>query len=382
VRVVSMHKKSKIFVGGGTGLVGTSIIQNLIAKGYSNIVTNFHTRKPEILHKTYASYVNNGRLKIDRLDLTDQRAVERFFSQEKPEYVFLAAAKVGGIFANNEFRAEFIYQNLQIQNNVIHQSYLNNIKKLMFLGSTCIYPGNCSQPMKEEYLLTSPLEYTNEPYAIAKIAGIKMCESYNLQYGTNFISVMPTNLYGPNDNFDLEKSHVLPAMIRKIHLAKLMMEDDWSALCKDLDVAATNAAEAILKKNNIFNDKVLLWGTGTPKREFLYSEDMADACVFLMEKVNFADLLEIHKLNAQGEIRNTHINIGTGEEIFIKELSCLVKNIVGYEGQIEFDTSKPDGTLRKLTDVSKLHALGWRHSVSLKSGIRQLYESYLEKTLS
>ncbi|HHH54781.1 MAG TPA: GDP-L-fucose synthase, partial [Bacteroidetes bacterium] len=274
--------------------------------------------------------------------------VAGFFQKEKPEYVILAAAKVGGIVANNTYRADFIYENLAIQNNVIHQSYLNGVKKLLFLGSTCIYPKNAPQPMKEDSLLTSPLEYTNEPYAIAKIAGIKMCESYNLQYGTNFISVMPTNLYGPNDNFDLEKSHVLPALLRKMHEAKL---------------------------NN--TSKVEIWGSGEPRREFLYSEDMADACVFLMENRDFQDTYDTD----QKEIRNTHINIGTGVDISIRELAETIQKIVGYEGELYFDTSKPDGTMVKLTDPSKLHSLGWKHKVELEEGIRRVYAWYLENTV-
>jgi GDP-L-fucose synthase len=274
-----------------------------------------------------------------------QEAVANFFKEEKPEYVILAAAKVGGIVANNTYRADFIYENLQIQNNVIHQSYLNGVTKLLFLGSTCIYPKNAPQPMREDSLLTSELEYTNEPYAIAKIAGIKMCESYNLQYGTNFISVMPTNLYGPNDNFDLETSHVLPALLRKMHEAKLNNEP-----------------------------KVEIWGSGKPRREFLYSEDMADACVFLLENRDFKDTYAPDTK----EIRNTHINIGTGVDISIKELAETIKKIVGYEGELYFNEDKPDGTMVKLTDPSKLHALGWRHKVELEEGIKTMYEWYLK----
>lgn len=318
-----MHKESKIYIAGHRGLVGSAIVKNLTCKGYTNLLTRTHAE----------------------LDLTDQRAVAAFFEEQKPEYVFLAAAKVGGIVANNTYRADFIYENLAIQNNVIHQSYLHGVTKLMFLGSTCIYPKNCPQPMKEEYLLTSELEYTNEPYAIAKIAGIKMCESYNLQYRTNFISVMPTNLYGPEDNFDLEKSHVLPALLRKMHEAK--MRGDVS---------------------------VEIWGSGKPMREFLYSEDMADACVFLMENRNFKDTFSTTK-----EIRNTHINIGTGEDISIKDLALLIKRIVGFEGNLVFNTDKPDGTMKKLTDVSKLHGLGWKHQVGLEEGIERVYQWYKEQ---
>jgi len=318
-----MNKTSKIYVAGHRGLVGSAILKNLTCKGYTNIVTRTHAE----------------------LDLTNQKAVEEFFEQEKPEYVFLAAAKVGGIVANNTYRADFIYENLAIQNNVIHQSYVYKVKKLLFLGSTCIYPKEALQPMSEDCLLSSPLEYTNEPYAIAKIAGIKMCESYNLQYGTNFISVMPTNLYGPNDNFDLETSHVLPALIRKIHEAKLRGDKE-----------------------------VEIWGSGKPRREFLYSEDMADACVFIMEQRDFQDTYD----EQNKEIRNTHINIGTGKDISIKELAELIKNIVRYEGKLIYNTSKPDGTMVKLTDPSKLHALGWKHKVELEQGVQKLYKWFLQ----
>lgn len=312
-----MTKISKIYVAGHRGLVGSAIVNNLTCKGYTNLVTRTHAG----------------------LDLTDQQAVAEFFEQEKPEYVILAAAKVGGIVANNTYRADFIYENLAIQNNVIHQSYVHGVKKLLFLGSTCIYPKNCPQPMKEEYLLTSELEYTNEPYAIAKIAGIKMCESYNLQYGTNFISVMPTNLYGPNDNFDLEKSHVLPALLRKMHEAKLQGKKE-----------------------------VEIWGTGKPRREFLYSEDMADACVYIIENIDFEDFSD-----GKTEVRNTHINIGTGEDVSIEELAKLIKKVVGFEGNLVFNDSKPDGTMIKLTNPSKLHELGWKHKIELKQGIENSY---------
>ena len=335
-----MEKNSKIYVAGHRGLVGSAIVKNLESKGYKNLLLKTHKE----------------------LDLLDQQAVKEFFETEKPEYVILAAAKVGGIVANNTYRADFIYENLQIQNNVIHQSYLNGVKKLLFLGSTCIYPKNAPQPMREDSLLTSELEYTNEPYAIAKIAGIKMCESYNIQYGTNFISVMPTNLYGPNDNFDLETSHVLPALLRKMHEAKL---------------------------NN--TPKVEIWGSGKPRREFLYSEDMADACVFLLENRDFRDTYtesdgtnDSCTLNSikNKEIRNTHINIGTGVDISIKELAETIKKIVGYEGELYFDSLKPDGTMIKLTDPSKLHALGWKHKVDLEDGISRVYEWYLKHNIS
>ncbi|RIV30532.1 GDP-L-fucose synthase [Flagellimonas lutimaris] len=346
-----MKKSSKIYVAGHRGLVGSAIVQNLKSKGYHNIV-----------HKTHSE-----------LDLTNGDEVAQFFSDEKPEYVILAAAKVGGIVANNTYRADFIYENLMIQNNVIHQSYLNGVKKLLFLGSTCIYPKTCPQPMKEDYLLTGILEYTNEPYAIAKIAGIKMCESYNLQYGTNFISVMPTNLYGPNDNFDLEKSHVLPALIRKMYLGKLWSSGLKNDLLADLNLTDIQEAETHLNNFGITKTAVEIWGSGNPMREFLWSEDMADACVFLMENRDFTDTFPKNSK----EIRNTHINIGTGEDISIKDLAYLVKDIVGYEGELMFNTEKPDGTLKKLTDVSKLKSLGWKHKVDLKTGIQKLYQWYL-----
>ncbi|MEF3191489.1 MAG: GDP-L-fucose synthase [Campylobacterales bacterium] len=331
-----MQKSSKIYIAGHRGLVGSAILRALEARGYTNIITRTH----------------------DELDLTNQVAVAKFFQEERPEYVFLAAAKVGGIVANNTYRGEFIYENLMIQSNVIHQSYLAGVKKLLFLGSTCIYPRDCPQPIKEEYLLTGPLEYTNEPYAIAKIAGIKMCESYNLQYGTNFISVMPTNLYGPGDNFDLQTSHVLPALLRKMHEAKV-----------------ANAPS------------VEIWGSGRPRREFLYSDDLADACLFIMENLDFKDIHSSVEGSNQtctphtlptSEIRNTHINIGTGEDISIAELAELIKRVVGYDGELVYNTSKPDGTPRKLTDVSKLHRLGWRHSINLEEGVGRLYQWYLE----
>lgn len=361
-----MKKDSKIYIAGHTGLVGSSIKRNLESKGYSNFV---FTPYPEY-------------------DLRDQQQVEDFFQKEKPEYVFLAAAKVGGIVANNKYRAEFIYDNLQIQNNIVHFSYKYGVKKLLFLGSSCIYPKNCPQPMKEEYLLTDTLEYTNEPYAIAKIAGIKMCESYNLQYGTNFISVMPTNLYGPNDNYDLEKSHVLPAIIRKMHLGKCLMNNDWEAIRKDLNklpiegVDGNAPEKTIIEKLSDYGiqftnhnspiTKITLWGTGTPRREFLYSDDLADACVFLMENTNFADLKE-----DKSEIRNTHINIGVGKDISIKELAELVKDTVGFKGEIVWDETKPDGTSQKLLDVNKLNSLGWKEKVDLEDGIKKVYNKYL-----
>ncbi|WP_286338034.1 GDP-L-fucose synthase family protein [Hydrogenimonas cancrithermarum] len=403
-----MTKESKIFVAGGTGLVGSAIVKNLLEKGYTNIVANYHNRPPI----TNNQYANKPIINWTKLDLMDPIAVKEFFEKERPEFVFLAAAKVGGIVANNTYRADFIYQNLQIQNNVIHQSYLNGVKKLMFLGSTCIYPKNCPQPMKEEYLLTGELEYTNEPYAIAKIAGIKMCESYNLQYGTNYISVMPTNLYGPNDNFDLEKSHVLPALIRKIHLGKALEENDWETIRKDLNnlpiegvtgEASEDEIKSILNKYgisfNIQNStfkidpdsvRIEIWGSGKPMREFLWSEDMADACVFLMEKIDFEDIVK-EQFNIQhskfkinefsNEVRNTHINIGTGKDISIKDLAHLIKEIVGFQGEFVFNTEKPDGTMKKLTDPSKLHSLGWKHKIELDKGIKKIYNWYKGKEI-
>ena len=365
-----MNLNSKIYVAGHNGLVGSAIIKNLQEKGYTNLITKTHKE----------------------LDLIDQKSVEQFFIDEKPEFVFLAAAKVGGIVANNTYRADFIYANLMIQNNIIHQSYINNVEKLMFLGSTCIYPKEAPQPMPEDCLLTAPLEFTNEPYAIAKIAGIKMCESYNLQYGTNFISVMPTNLYGPNDNFDLEKSHVLPALIRKIHLGKALEQNDWQTIKNDLrirpieNVDADSSEEQILalfekygirKKDN--KVQVEIWGTGMPKREFLWSEDMADACVFLMEKRDFKDTYCSNTNNQ--EIRNSHINIGTGVDISINELAETTKQIIGFKGELYFNVDKPDGTMKKLTDVTKLNALGWKHTVHLNDGIEKIFNWYKKEAL-
>ena len=362
-----MNKESKIYVAGHRGLVGSAILNLLQRNGYGNIITRTHAE----------------------LDLTSQEETALFFKKERPEYVFLAAAKVGGIVANNKYRGEFIYENITIQNNVIHQSYVHGVKKLLFLGSTCIYPKNCPQPIKEEYLLTDVLEYTNEPYAIAKIAGIKMCESYNLQYGTNFISVMPTNLYGYNDNFDLERSHVLPALIRKFHLGKALENKDWKTIRQDLSQlpieqidgdASEDVILALLDKygvelNSNSSVTVEIWGSGTPKREFLWSEDLAEACLFIMQERDFNDTLE----SLETEIRNTHVNIGTGEDVYIKELAHIIMDEVGFKGEVFFNTSKPDGTMRKLTDPSKLHSLGWKHKIDLKEGIAKLYQSYLSK---
>ena len=378
-----MDTNSKILVCGGTGLVGSAIVKKLFEKGYENIIATYHSKQPDI-----------DNIQWVQIDLKDKQKTDELFKKEKPEHVFLAAAKVGGIMANNIYRAEFIYENLEIQNSVIYNAYKHRVKKLMFLGSTCIYPKNCPQPIKEEYLLTGELEYTNEPYAIAKIAGIKMCESFNLQYGTNFISVMPTNLYGPNDNFDLQTSHVLPALLRKIYLGKCLDADNFEAIRKDLDKNPIEGIDGdakketilhILAKYGITKGQIEIWGSGKPRREFLYSEDMADACVYLMERIDFEDILqEQFGINTTcdvtayttKEVRNTHINIGTGEDISIKELAYLIKNIVGYNGNFCFNTSKPDGTMRKVTDVNKLHALGWRHTTKLEEGIRRMFVWY------
>lgn len=384
-----MNKESKIYVAGHLGLVGSAITKNLRSKGYNNLLFR----------------------SLEELDLTNQAAVEKFFEEEKPEYVILAAAKVGGIVANNTYRGQFIYENMQIQNNVIHQSYVHGVKKLLFLGSTCIYPKLAPQPMPEDCLLTDTLEYTNEPYAIAKIAGLKMCESYNLQYGTNFISVMPTNLYGPNDNFNLETSHVLPAMVRKIHLAKALEDQNWDTIREDLNRRPVEGVDGNVSEEDILQIlnkygichcegatadeaissnrvKLDLWGSGKPMREFLWSEDMADACVFLLENRNFADVIESSSCHCEGgttaaissnkEIRNTHINIGTGKEISIRQLSEAIQKEIGFKGIIEFDTTKPDGTMRKLTDPSKLHNLGWKHTIELEDGIKLMYQHYLK----
>ena len=393
-----LSKESKIYVAGHNGLVGSAIWNNLLQRGYTNLVGRSHKE----------------------LDLTDQVAVKKFFDEEQPEAVVLAAAFVGGIMANSLYRADFIMMNMKIQCNVISEAYAHGVKKLLFLGSTCIYPKNAPQPMKEDCLLTSPLEYTNEEYAIAKIAGLKMCESYNLQYGTNYIAVMPTNLYGPNDNFHLENSHVMPAMMRKIYLAKLIHDEAWDKIAIDLNKRPVEGVTGegllspltsnlsprqkvldILAKYGIYNNKVVLWGTGTPLREFLWSEDMADASVHVLLNVNFSDIIGIEKYSSVhfgastngavdrnhsagrggaipslGEIRNCHINVGTGKELTIRELSELVVKAVGFEGEVEFDASKPDGTMRKLIDVSKLHTLGWTHKVEIEDGVAKLFQWY------
>ena len=390
-----LNRNSKIYVAGHRGLVGSAIWNNLMRRGYTNLVGRTHKE----------------------LDLTDPYAVKRFFDEERPDAVVLAAAFVGGIMANSLYRADFIMMNMKIQCNVISEAYAHGVEKLLFLGSTCIYPKNAPQPMKEDCLLTSELEYTNEEYAIAKIAGLKMCESYNLQYGTNYIAVMPTNLYGPNDNFHLENSHVMPAMMRKVYLAKLMADNNWEAIRKDLSIRPVGAniqekgeteptryvidghseqalIEKVLAFYGIENNKVTLWGTGTPLREFLWSEDMADASVHVLLNVNFSDIIGLEKYSSVhygvkadgvvdrnhstgrggaipslGEIRNCHINVGTGKELTIRALSELVVKAVGFEGTVAFDASKPDGTMRKLIDVSKLHSLGWRHQVEIRGAL-------------
>lgn len=397
-----LDKNSKIFVAGHHGLVGSAIWNNLKMRGYDNLVGRTHKE----------------------LDLTDQLAVKKFFDEEYPDAVVLAAAFVGGIMANSLYRADFIMQNMKMQCNVIEQAYKHHVKKLLFLGSTCIYPKDAPQPMKEDALLTSPLEYTNEEYAIAKIAGLKMCESYNLQYGTNYIAVMPTNLYGPNDNFHLENSHVMPAMMRKIYLAKLIHDGDWDAIRVDMNkrpinppsklaaligeknVDGSESRERILKALDFYgidNNRVTLWGDGSPLREFLWSEDMADASVHVLLNVDFKDIIGIEKYSsvfygtktdgevnrnnsegrggaipALGEIRNCHINVGTGKELTIKALAELVKQTIDFEGEIVWDKTKPNGTPRKLIDVTKLHSLGWTHKVEIEDGVRKLYEWYQE----
>ena len=395
-----LEKKSKIYVAGHNGLVGSAIWNNLKSRGYNNLVGRSHKE----------------------LDLTDQYAVKKFFDEEKPDAVVLAAAFVGGIMANSLYRADFIMMNMKIQCNVISEAYAHGVKKLLFLGSTCIYPKNAPQPMKEDFLLTSPLEYTNEEYAIAKIAGLKMCESYNLQYGTNYIAVMPTNLYGPNDNFHLENSHVMPAMMRKIYLAKLLHEGDWQKIRRDLTIRPVGANmkengeqvryvidgssdETLIRKilawYGIEDNKVTLWGTGTPLREFLWSEDMADASVHILLNVDFKDIIGIERYSsvhygvaadgvvdrnhstgrggaipALGEIRNCHINVGTGKELTIRSLSEQIVKAVGFQGIVAFDSNKPDGTMRKLIDVSKLHSLGWTHKIEIEDGVQKLFEWY------
>ena len=397
-----LEKLSKIYIAGHKGLVGSAIWNNLNARGYTNLIGCSH----------------------HELDLTDQQAVEYFFAKEKPDAVVLAAAFVGGIMANSLYRADFIMQNMKMQCNIISTAYKYKVKKLLFLGSTCIYPKNAPQPMKEDALLTSPLEYSNEEYAIAKIAGLKMCESYNLQYGTNYIAVMPTNLYGPNDNFHLENSHVMPAMMRKVYLAKLIHENNWDAIKVDMNKRPINPISKLAKQigtenvdgnsskerilqalafYGIENNKVTLWGTGSPLREFLWSEDMADASVYLLLNVDFKDIIgiekyssvfygvktngEVNRNNSEGrggaipelgEIRNCHINIGTGKELTIKELSALVAKTANFTGKIVWDETKPDGTPRKLINVDKLHLLGWKHKIEIEEGVYKWYQHSLE----
>ena len=371
---MSLAKNTKIYVAGHNGLVGSAIWNNLKSRGYENLIGKSHKE----------------------LDLLDPVAVKKFFDEEQPEAVVLAAAHVGGIMANLRYRADFIYQNLQIQQNVIGESWKHGVKKLLFLGSTCIYPRETAQPMPEDCLLTSPLEYTNEPYAIAKIAGLKMCESFNLQYGTNYIAVMPTNLYGPNDNFHLENSHVLPAMIRKIYLVKCLNENNWDAVRKDIGLRPVSMmkngekvvvnAESdekdileVLAFYGITSEAVTLWGTGKPMREFLWSEEMADASVHVLLNVDFNDTYK-ENINADNinEIRNCHINVGTGKEISIREAAEKIMTEIGFKGELRWDRSKPDGTLKKLTDVSKLHSLGWHHKIEIEEGIHRLYQWYLQ----
>ena len=397
---MTLNKDSKIYIAGHKGLVGSAIWRNLEQRGYRNLVGKSHRE----------------------LDLTDQIAVRNFFDSERPDAVVLAAAFVGGIMANSIYRADFIMQNMKMQCNVIENAYLHGVKKLLFLGSTCIYPKAAPQPMKEDALLTSPLEYTNEEYAIAKIAGLKMCESYNLQYGTNYIAVMPTNLYGPNDNFHLENSHVMPAMMRKIYLAKLIHNGDWEAIKTDMNkrpINPTDALRSIIGEGNvdgnnpqerilkalafygIADNKVTLWGDGSPLREFLWSEDMADASVHVLLHVDFKDIIGIEKYSsvfygskvdgavdrnnsegrggaipALGEIRNCHINVGSGKELAIKDLATKVAKAVDFTGTIVWDATKPNGTPRKLIDVEKLHRLGWHHKVDIDEGISRLYQWY------
>ena len=391
-----LDRNAKIYVAGHHGLVGSAIWNNLLQRGYTNLVGRSHSE----------------------LDLLDGAAVKAFFDTERPDAVVLAAAHVGGIMANLQYRADFIWQNLQIQQNVIGESFRHGVKKLLFLGSTCIYPREAPQPMKEDCLLTSPLEYTNEPYAIAKIAGLKMCESFNIQYGTNYIAVMPTNLYGPNDNFHLENSHVLPAMIRKIYLAKCLNEGDWDAVRKDISLRPVTAPVTVVGKDTAtgeasFTDRglkvqegkfivdgtsaesdilsvlahygitpeaVTLWGTGRPMREFLWSEEMADASVHVLLYVDFKDTYDSSVKNADGitEIRNCHINVGTGKELSIREVAEKIMSEIGFKGELRWDSSKPDGTLRKLTDVTKLHSLGWHHKIEIDEGIHRLYQWYLQ----
>lgn len=360
---IDMKKNSKIYLAGHTGLVGSAFNRKLKEAGYNNIIV-----------RPYPG-----------MDLMDQQQVETFFKEENPEYVILAAARVGGIHANNTMRAQFIYDNLMIQNHIIFNSYKYNVKKLLFLGSSCIYPKNCPQPIKEEYLLSDELEYTNEPYAIAKIAGIKMCESFNLQYGTNFISVMPTNLFGINDNYNLDTSHVLPALLRKFHLGRLLEISDWDLIFQDVRKNPFKGVHDTEDKFQILNAlanygitrsenneiTITLWGTGNPRRDFLLSDHLVEACLFLLENISFKQLITDNK-----EIRNTHVNIGSGKDYSIQELSEMIREIVGFEGKVIWDHTKPDGTFRKLLDNTKLKQLGWEYVTSLREDISRVYEIY------
>ena len=383
-----MHINSKIFIAGYRGLVGSAITSSLKEKGYNNLILKSK----------------------EELDLTDQKLVDSFFSEESPEYVILAAAIVGGINANNTYRADFIYQNLVIQTNVIHSAWKYCVKKLIFLGSTCIYPKDAPQPLREDYLLSSPLEHTNEPYAVAKITGLKMCESYNIQYKTNFISVMPTNLYGTGDNFDLEKSHVLPALLRKLHLGKCLETGNWELITEDLNKRPIGEISGIADKETIISTLskhgihyrnehesvsefagssitrsdektviVKVWGTGFPLREFMNSQDMAEACVYILEKIDVRDIIDYHlSVNKSQDYHPPHfINIGTGKEISIKETAFKLKEVTGFKGEIIFDTSMPDGTMRKVTDISALRKLGFKHKIDLDSGLKSWYHHYL-----
>lgn len=354
-----MDKQSKIYIAGHRGLVGSAIHRHLKSLGYVHIITRTSRE----------------------LDLRDAVATEEFFRLEKPEYVFMAAAKVGGIMANNTYRADFIYENLQIQNNVVYASYKFNVKKLLFLGSSCIYPKDAPQPLTENSLLTGELEYTNEPYAVAKIAGIKLIESFNIQYGTNYLAVMPTNLYGHNDNFDLERAHVMPALIRKLQICKFLEDGNLDAVINNLglpEITSRSELIEIISQYGISLDgesvRLGVWGTGTPKREFLHSDDMAAACIHIMNNVNFSGVSE-----GLTEVRNTHINIGTGSDISISDLANMIKEIIGFKGTITFDSSKPDGTMRKLMNVDKLGKLGWTYSISLEDGLKRTIAWYQEQ---
>lgn len=353
-----MNLDSKIYVAGHRGLVGSALIRQLKSRGYNNLLLRTHAE----------------------LELRDQAAVKDFFAAEKPEYVILAAAKVGGIYANNTYPAEFIHDNLVIQSNIIHSAWQHNVTRLLFLGSSCIYPKDCPQPMKEEYLLTGPLEPTNRPYAVAKIAGIEMCHAYNRQYGAKYMAVMPTNLYGPNDNYDLNNSHVMPAMIRKMHLAKLAQQGDYAGITRDEAIHGRipdelRAALGLSPQSSVpsCRDSVVLWGTGTPKREFLYSDDMADACLYLLEQPEsrLSDLFN--------DERPPLVNIGCGEDLNIRELAETIAEVVDFSGKLVFDSTKPDGTMRKLMDVSRMKHLGWTASTNLRKGIFTAYQSYLEE---